>query len=121
LPHIMMAITTTTTTTTTVFVTCAYFLRPFDPAKCTSFYRKDEEKGFILTAYKAILDLIPKLKRFLPIEDDTDPDYFYKIVNAVRSAYTLCDALTQVHRCKQAVIWRALKPLGVSKTTPSDI
>jgi hypothetical protein len=48
-----------------------------------------------LTAYKAILDFIPKLKKLLPIQDDSDPDYFYGVVNSVRtSAHTPLDALT---------------------------
>jgi hypothetical protein len=50
-------------------------------------YRKAEDKDLMLGAYKAILDLIPKLKRLLPVQEDADSEYFYGVVNAVRTAY----------------------------------
>ncbi len=62
----------------------------------TSFFREEGEKDLILSAYSAILNLIPKLKKMLPTKDDADREYFNKIVNAVRSAHTPCRAMTYV-------------------------
>jgi hypothetical protein len=59
-----------------------------------SFFRKHEERKLVLSAYNAILNFIPKLKRILPLEDDADPEYFYKVVEAVRSLHTPCRTMT---------------------------
>ena len=67
-----------------------------NPTQYISLYRTDEEKDLLVTAYKAILNLIPKLKKHIPIHEDADFDYFYSIVNAVCGAYTHRDALTYV-------------------------
>ena len=50
--------------------------------------RTEEVKERVIIAYKAILGLIPKLKKLLPIQDDADPEYFFKVVNAVSNAHT---------------------------------
>jgi hypothetical protein len=63
-------------------------------ARYSSFYRTDEEKEIITTAYNSILIFIPKLKTLLPIQDGADPAYFYGVVNAVRSAHTSRSAQT---------------------------
>jgi hypothetical protein len=99
------------------------FMRYFNLTHCASIFRKDEEREILLTAYEAILKLIPKLKMLLPIEDDADPHYFYKVVNAVRNAHTPRDTLTYtvLYRYKSAVVWLDLKPLGESRSTLSGI
>jgi uncharacterized protein YktA (UPF0223 family) len=66
---------------------------------CRRFYNTDEEKELLLTAYRAILDLIPKLKKLVPIQNDLDEEseYFYKVVDAVRSsAHTPCVVLMYI-------------------------
>jgi hypothetical protein len=63
---------------------------------CILFYRTDEEKELIHTAYKSILRLIPKLKKLLPIQADVDSEYLYRVLNAVRRAHTPHDVLTYV-------------------------
>jgi hypothetical protein len=68
------------------------FMRCINRTHYSLFYRNDDEKEVIMTAYKAILGLVPKLRRLLPIQDDADPAYFYGVVNAVRSAHTSCSA-----------------------------
>jgi hypothetical protein len=75
------------------FATCTFFhayIAVFAHWHCTPLYRKHEEKSTLLKVYAAILNLIPKLKVLLPIEDDADPTYFYKVVSAVRDLYTFC-------------------------------
>lgn len=65
---------------------------------CISFYRTEDEKELLLTAYKAILGLIPKLKRYLPIKEGADHEYFYEVVNVVHSsAHTPCDTSTLMY------------------------
>src|SRR5260370_3771096 len=71
-----------------------------------SFYRKDEEKELLLNAYTGILNLIPKLKKVLPLNNDVDEDYLPKVINVVRSAHTPSDAMTYsvLYRFKWCVI-----------------
>lgn len=72
----------------------------------------------MLAAYNAMLDFIPRLKSLLPFQNDTDPEYFYKVVNAVRrqhSIYALVCALIILYRSKWAVVWPARKPSGESR------
>lgn len=40
--------------------------------------------------------MIPKLKKLLPIHDNADREYFYRVVNAVSNAHTPGDVLTYV-------------------------
>jgi len=61
-----------------------------------SFYRKDEEKELLLNTYTGILNLIPKLKKVLLLNDDVNEDYLPKVINAVRSAHTPCDTMTSI-------------------------
>ena len=61
------------------------------------FCRTQQQKDFLITAYKAILGLIPKLRKILPIRGDVDAEeYFYKVVNAVRSAHIPHNPLTYI-------------------------
>src|SRR5258708_23560245 len=85
-----------------------------------SFYRKDEEKELLLNAYTGILNLIPKLKKVLPLNNDVDEDYLPKVINVVRSAHTPYDAMTYsvLYRCKWGVIWPDPKQSGMLKKIP---
>src|SRR5260221_4359618 len=61
-----------------------------------SFYRKDEEKELLLNTYTGILNLIPKLKKVLLLNNNVNEDYLPKVINAVHSAHTPCDTMTSI-------------------------
>jgi hypothetical protein len=61
------------------------------------FYRPQKRVDFLIAAYKAILCLIPKLNKILPIQGDADAEeYFFKVANAVRSAHIPHHLLTYI-------------------------
>jgi len=62
----------------------------------TPFYSSVEEKALLLTAYREILKLIPKLKNMLPYQVDGDGEYLNCVVDAVSSAHISCDTMTIV-------------------------
>lgn len=66
------------------------------------FHRTDEEKELFLTAYKGILSLIPKLKRLLPIQKGTNPNYFYNVMRVVCSVHTVRNLLMDIMQMQGA-------------------
>jgi hypothetical protein len=59
-------------------------------------YSSARERGLLLTAYHAIVKLIPKLTNILTYQANVDTDYIYNVISAVHSAHTSCDAMTYV-------------------------
>lgn len=88
----------TMTTTTTRTATCtSSMLQYLNLPLYRSFYRSAEEKGLLLTAYRAILKLIPKLKSILTYHADADAEYFSDVVNAVSNVHISYDAMMYVN------------------------
>jgi hypothetical protein len=82
---------------TTISLICKSSYQCFDLAgRVLSFYRTEDLKEIILTAYRAVLTLIPKLKKFLPFQDNADTELLYNVVAAVRIAHTPHSALIYV-------------------------
>lgn len=76
-------------------------------------YRTEEEKSLLVTAYRAILALILKLKTYLPIQEDADTEYFYKVVTEVCNVHMPQNALMYVMQmqkgcdmaCSEVIRW----------------